>query len=937
MLRVVNVYKTYSGNKDPTLKDINITINDTGLYYLLGKSGSGKSTLLAILGGMDDNYSGQVIYEGKNLRQLNDNEIADYRYHNISFVFQDYQVIEKETVLSNLLKPLAISRLSYQEKKKIILEKLQLVGLQDKVNARFNELSGGEKKRIALARGLVKDSPLLLADEPLASLNKNMRASITDLLVKESQKKAVFIITHEEEDIPKTATIYRLKDGKLHLETSNHTNTKSQIKVPKRKAFSFLDIVRELKDSLVSKKQFLSIAIISLVISLFSITFSFLLSGGVKSSLENTITSFMNSNSLVLTNKDVSYQGTMYESADYHFLNLLKERYPQVISSVSDFYLTSTDEIFLNDQSISLIYSHKNYPLKRFSSNNFLEALALDEKPENSIIYGSIDLEQDELILGLSTDEILALILLVNNGHIEELTEENLQHLGYILANQIITININFNKGEWGYYLDYSFRLKGFFISDKPYVLSTDDDFNSYFVNEILHFKTALLEEETSDVPWTLKYQPGLRLKTNKVGEFIKLFLNDKNCNIYVPQVLTKFNYYNIDDIKTHNRILIYKDYLPKLNIDIVKLFADNLMIDLDTIKYSSAIYTYTVNGYISGFSTPILFSANLEELNYIEDNYQFSDIDLGSFQGSLIETNEKVLKADLLSALEEEGMSFKVLKKNSIIIGQKPQNENEIIISSKLAQKLYSSTSKALNNDLYSLTLNKTTKEANNYKNNFVSGILKVVGVIEDDALSIYQDSLFPLCYAFSHLELTPEEVRVNAAIIDVDLENNSSDYYLKKADELDLLGDFPVDSMLKELEKTLSNLSMLFLAFSVLGLITSSFLLFLALYLIYNKDKKALGTLLALGYYQKEISKFYFFLASTITFFSYVLSVAISLLTELLLSSTLTDLLNTYTFSVFPYLISFLTSFSICIIISLALKLKLKKLTPKDALFKK
>lgn len=934
MIEIQNLTKRYKNNQEPTLKNISLKIVDTGLYYLVGKSGSGKSTLLQIIGGMDYDYQGKVIVDKKDLSSLNEVEIADYRYQKISFIFQDYQAIEKETVLDNLLKPLAISSLSLSEKKKKIVECLKRVGLLNKLKKNFNELSGGEKKRIALVRGLIKETPILLADEPLASLNKNIRNDITDILVEESQKRAVIIITHEEDEIPECAEVFRLIDGKITFENKIDQQVNLPLKPKTRHPFSLIDNFREIYTNLLSKRKFLTIALFSLVVALFSITFSFLLSNGVKNSLESTITSFMSENSLVITNKDESYTGTAFESSDVYFLQTLKNRYPDVISDVSKFYLTSTDEIFGNDQDISLLYNNKTYRLPRLSSNSFLEALTPDELPASKKIYGDLSLLQDDIILGLNEEDILGLFLLCYDSPPEDLNEENLELLGDRLQKTIITVRTTFSKGDWQYYLDHSFRLKGFFLTDKECVLQTDNSFNSYFVDEILHFDEALLEEQIpEDKPWTLKYIPGLRLRLNKTGQFLNLFLHDKDCNSYVPSVLTKFNYYDIRNINTHNRIIIYKDYLPKLNINDVDSLQRSLDYQSSNIRYSSSIYSYTTSGYIAGFNKPFFFSANREELNYIQDNYLYSEVDLGQFQGSLFEVDEKVIKADLLSALEEEGMSFKVLDSEADVIGRYPIDDSEIVVSSKLAEKLFTSSQKAINNNLYALTLSETTKEGENYKNVFAEGVLKVVGVIKDENISIYQDALFPLCYAFSHLELKPEEVRITEAILDVDLKNATSEYYLQKAESYNLVGDFPINEIITEIDKTLNMLSNLFLIFSILGVITSGFILFLSLYLFYNKDRKSLGILLAFGYYKKEINRFYFLLILTINLIAYMLSTIISIFTELVLKQTLMDILNDYSVSLLPYLISLLTCLAITSIVSLAIVIKLNKLTPKEA----
>ncbi len=938
MIKLDHITKRYTGAKENTITDACYQFPDTGLYFLTGKSGSGKSTLLSIIGGMDFEFEGDLITDNKNIKELTEKERADYRYKKISFVFQDCLAQDKESVKDNLLKPLAISNLKDKEKIELIKRRLRDVGLEDKLNSDFENLSGGEKKRIALAKGLVKNAPILLADEPLASLNKNMRKDITSLLLKEGEKRLVIVITHEEEEIPEEAGVLKIINGHLFLEKETSMKKKDILTGPTRTKWSRANLLRQLYMSIKTKRQLLSISIISLVIALFSISFSFLLSQGVKNSLNDTITAYMSDNSLVISEKDESYNGTSFESSDVYFLTTLKQRYPNIIADVSNFYMTSVDDIFEGDQRISLIYDKESYTLNRFSLKTFTEALSTKELSSDIKIYGSTSLDESEVVLGIREEDVSALYLLLYKTTPDSIDEDNMTQLGYQLVNKTISLRVVASKGQWNYHLDYSFKIKGFFISDSPAVLHTDSDFNTYFVSKILQFKEILLEEEfDEDVPWTLKYAPGLTLYPGKTGDFLKAFLQDETCNLYVPQVLTTTSYYQHDDLDTHNRILIYKDYLPKLALSKVDSYVRENQNKIFKVMYSSPIYTCTASGYISGFQKPFFFSANLEELNYIQDSYHLSDIDLGAFQGSLMEVGDKVVKADLLSALEEDGLSFRISSPSLITTGKEPSNDNEIAISKGLAEKFFTKVEKALGSTLHALTLLKTEEKDYGYENVFAEGKLTIVGVSDEEDNAIYHEALFPLCYAFSHLELSPEEVRITQAVVDVDLENYDSEYYLTSLEAADLLGQFPIDSMLKEIESMLSSLSTLFLIFALLGLVTSAFLLFLALYLMINKDKKALGILLALGYQKKEICNYYFLMSLIVGLIAYVLSVFLSIFTELMLQGALEDILRSYSFNLFPYLISLFASLLSTGLTGIAMRLRINKLSPKDTFRRK
>ena len=163
---------------------------------------------------------------------MTEEEKADYRFQHVSFVFQDYCSLEEETVEENLMKSLDITNLSKEEKKRKLLSVLERVGLKEKKKMKFKDTSGGEKKRLSLARGLLRDSDILLVDEPVSSLDVTLRKEITSILEEESKKRLVFIITHELDSIPSSATVYELVDGVLCLrkkgEEENKTKTRKK-------------------------------------------------------------------------------------------------------------------------------------------------------------------------------------------------------------------------------------------------------------------------------------------------------------------------------------------------------------------------------------------------------------------------------------------------------------------------------------------------------------------------------------------------------------------------------------------------------------------------------------------------------------------------------------------------------------------------------------
>ncbi len=939
MIRARNLSKKYDGNKNNTLSNISFDLPDTGLVYFIGKSGAGKSTLMNLIGLMDEKYEGSLIVNGEELRQLDERKKDDYRFRTVSFAFQSYQAEDWETVRDNLLKALSITTLTARQKEERIRDGLRKVGLLDKESTIFKNLSGGEKKRISLVRALIRDCPILLLDEPLSNLNPALRKNITATLEEESRRRLVIVITHEKDEIPANSFVHELVNGNLHLiKSGRHRENVPATFSYQRKEFRGKVIIKPLLSLLKAKKEFLLIVLFSLMISLFSITFSFQLSSSVSRALAKSMSSYMDENSLVISKKDSTITDNGFSSVDYATLAKMKNRHKDEIISISTFYTSSLDAIFTDNQALELKFNKKTLPMEKFSLDHFLSYRMPEELPGKTIYGKSGNLEEEELILAMKEDQIKALYMMLFDSMASSIDEKTMEKLGNQLKGNIVELRLQANKSEWGYFHDYSFRIVGFLVDEKNYIVSPSDTFSEHFVLDIMHFEQTGEEEKSNpDKPWTLKKLDGFRLYPYREATFLKSFLEEEANNGYTLKMVREENYFSVDEKETHNHIAIIKDYLPKINLSEINHFIEKNSDLISSVSYSSPVYTYTASGYISGFAKPFFFSKYKEKLNQIEDDSAYSDKNLGSFQGSLIKEIPGVIKGDLLSSMNHDSsLSFITLNNSGIkaSYGKNPKSHDEIGISKKMAEELFHSSSNALNKTLYTLTLDETVKANGKYKNHFTPGELKISGIYDSDRYAIYQDSLFPLCYSFSYGQLKPEETRIEQVIMKVDIEKHSTDYYLSLIRKYgDYEGSFPMYLMIQEIKKTLNSLSVLFLSFSILSLFSAASLLGLSLFLIISKDRKEIGILLSLGYSKKEIVRFYLSFSLFIGLVGFLLSMLLSLFAEKILSNTLNDLLSTYTFDIGPFLISFLVAIILSGSVGFLLSKRIRNFSVKDA----
>lgn len=194
-IEVRNLVKTYvkKKNRIEVLKNFNYTFASRNIYLIKGRSGVGKSTLLSILALLDDSDSGEIIYNGNDITKMKKSEKADYRYHNIGYVFQEYNLFSALTVEENVMMAFAEDKITQKESDQID-EILQMIGLHERKHHKASELSGGEMQRAAIARAFVKNPSILICDEPVSNLDEDNTNEIKKILTSYVQQNDVICI-----------------------------------------------------------------------------------------------------------------------------------------------------------------------------------------------------------------------------------------------------------------------------------------------------------------------------------------------------------------------------------------------------------------------------------------------------------------------------------------------------------------------------------------------------------------------------------------------------------------------------------------------------------------------------------------------------------------------------------------------------------------------
>lgn len=287
MLELKQIKKSYTvgGNKQQVLKGIDIKFRRNEFTSILGSSGSGKTTLLNIIGGLDKYDSGDLIIEGVSTKEYKDRDWDSYRNFRVGFIFKSYNLIMHQSVLQNVEMALTLSGVSAEERKEKATEALKRVGLEEHINKKPNQLSGGQMQRVAIARALVNDPEIILADEPTGALDSKTSVQIMDLLKEIASDKLVIMVTHNPELAKEYSTrIIELKDGVIIKDSKpfDGKDEKAKAKEMSKTSMSIISAMQLSFNNLKTKKGRTLLTAIAGSIGIIGIALILSLSNGVQ-------------------------------------------------------------------------------------------------------------------------------------------------------------------------------------------------------------------------------------------------------------------------------------------------------------------------------------------------------------------------------------------------------------------------------------------------------------------------------------------------------------------------------------------------------------------------------------------------------------------------------------------------------------------------------
>ena len=375
MLELRNITKIYkvADQNQKALNKINIKFRENEFVSILGQSGSGKTTMLNIIGGLDQYDSGDLIINGISTKKYNDRDWDTYRNHRVGFVFQSYNLISHQTALQNVELALTLSGVNKQQRRKKAIQVLKKVGLENQINKRPNQMSGGQMQRVAIARALVNDPDILLADEPTGALDSETSIQVMDLLKEIAKDRLVIMVTHNPEIANKYSTrIVTLLDGEITSDSkpfNGEEKETKQKKNSKKSKMSFKTAFSLSLNNLMTKKGRTMLTAFAGSIGIIGIALIMSLSNGIQKYIDKTEEETLSSYPLVIQKESIDMSTMIQTLAGNNKEKNYDDNKIHSVNVIGDMFTTINQTAQKNDLKSFKDYIEKDKKMKDYVSD----------------------------------------------------------------------------------------------------------------------------------------------------------------------------------------------------------------------------------------------------------------------------------------------------------------------------------------------------------------------------------------------------------------------------------------------------------------------------------------------------------------------------------------------------------------------------------------
>ncbi len=518
MLELKNITKIYevADQKQKALNKINIKFRQNEFVSILGQSGSGKTTLLNIIGGLDKYTSGDLIINGVSTKEYTDRDWDTYRNHRIGFVFQSYNLIPHQTALQNVELALTLSGVSKEERRKRSIQVLKKVGLEKQMNKRPNQMSGGQMQRIAIARALVNDPDILLADEPTGALDSETSLQVLDLLKEIAKDKLVIMVTHNPELAVNYSTrIVKLLDGEIIDDTDPFDGAEELKDIKEKHGKSKMNFKTAFSlslNNLMTKKGRTLLTAFAGSIGIIGIALILSLSNGIQRFIDRTEEETLSSYPLVIEKESVDMSSLLkvfagnqetkeYDDDKIHSINIMGDMFETMSQEVKRNDMKEFKEYLENHKTINKyvteidygynvqlnLYKNDTEKITRVNPTTVLDTLGMGASGVSSLYSGMLNSydvfyemfdneelvkQQYEIVDGRWPEKYNEVVLEINRNN--EISDYTLFSLGILDQDDLKEQFYNMTSGKEVKFDTYEYDKEDFLNLTFKLVLNTD-------------------------------------------------------------------------------------------------------------------------------------------------------------------------------------------------------------------------------------------------------------------------------------------------------------------------------------------------------------------------------------------------------------------------------------------------------------------------------
>ncbi len=832
------------------LNGISFSLPSKGLFGVAGASGCGKSTLMNILSLLDGDYQGEFRLFGKNPKKWSETKKARFRLRHIGYVFQQFNLLELETVEDNLLLPLsACFDCSRRIKKQKVHEALRGVGLEGLSKRIVSTLSGGEKQRAAIARATINNPSILLLDEPTAALDKENAVNVFGILRRISSRCLVVVVSHDEEMLSSYCEgILKLEGGILSRdrflpsEEKKERQPKMALAEERRPpSFPFFALLRHAFHLLKHKKWRSIVTESSICFGLIGIGLSFFLSSSLSKQLNSSLSSIVPENQIVMGKRKESSASVsnVYAYELDEMQSLCNEHQGQVLGYGAS-YLLNFESWFCDDNDFYAIQGSKSIRLQDFGVRSINDYQWLDCN-RDALFYPSTpaSMDWDDVAFGLTYANMFQLCYGLG-------IERSFESLGKYLEANPLPIVVNASHLEWGFQDEQIFSLVAVTQTKKNVIFHWDHLWARKILVEKMRFQPTKMGDSSS--PQAIYEVPYLEF-SNHPSEFLRQVRHEaKRKNLVFEKASSLFLATLLEegDKSPYNRLYVFscdKSGPSWEEIDLIE--ESNAEIIGRDVVTSVGIFA-TNEAVLTGTSTHLFFSPSENDVRNVSEAYSRLPY---SQKDASVELPAGCKDAYIYENAAKPRLSYDC---SGLISGKSPSSFEEVVLSSALYE--------AWNRPEEVFVAGEVAAEENDsfYDRTFKLGALKVSGVKEEGSDTIYLPSDWSVDFYFFALDADPFLLEPSGAVFQIRSGSDVSSLVDKLNRQYPSYRfTSPSLEVSSTIEESLGYIKEILVCFSAFSFIMSCLLFMVVLGITIKENEKENRLLFALGASRGDICK--------------------------------------------------------------------------------